>query len=152
MELLNLLSNIRAIRIERKTLEDLIADLIEREKPSNYPNSTIQGERVQSNHTQKPAENVYLEMQNLINELNIQKDNLLAIEVEATRRVYKEITDPLERAFIIKRFIQNKLVKEIIRDFGWSKPTFYKKFEKYFPRETNLTKIDKFNSSRCNIM
>ena len=152
MELLNLLSNIRAIRIERKTLEDLIADLIEREKPSNYPNSTKQGERVQSNHTQKPAENVYLEMQNLINELNIQKDNLLAIEVEATRRVYKEITDPLERAFIIKRFIQNKLVKEIIRDFGWSKPTFYKKFEKYFPRETNLTKIDKFNSSRCNIM
>lgn len=147
MELLNLLSNIRAIRIERKTLEDLIADLIEREKPSNYPNSTIQGERVQSNHTQKPAENVYLEMQNLINELNIQKDNLLAIEVDATRRVYKEITDPLERAFIIKRFIQNKPVKEIIMDFGWSKPTFYKKFEKYFSRETNLTKIDKFNSS-----
>ena len=147
MELLNLLSNIRAIRIERKTLEDLIADLIEREKPSNYPNSTIQGERVQSNHTQKPAENVYLEMQNLINELAIQKDNLLAVEVEATRRVYKEITDPLERAFIIKRFIQNKPVKEIIRDFGWSRPTFYKRFEKYFPRETNLTKIDKFNSS-----
>ena len=147
MELLNLLSNIRAIRIERKTLEDLIADLIEREKPSNYPNSTIQGERVQSNHTQKPAENVYLEMQNLINELNIQKDNLLAIEVEATRRVYKEITDPLERAFIIKRFIQNKPVKEIIRDLGWSRPTFYKRFEKYFLRETNLTKIDKFNSS-----
>ena len=147
MELLNLLSNIRAIRIERKTLEDLIADLIEREKPSNYSNSTIQGERVQSNHTQKPAENVYLEMQNLINELNIQKDNLLAIEVDATRRVYKEITDPLERAFIIKRFIQNKPVKEIIRDFGWSRPTFYKRFEKYFPRETNLTKIDKFNSS-----
>lgn len=147
MELLNLLSNIRAIRIERKTLEDLIADLIEREKPSNYPNSTIQGERVQSNHTQKPAENLYLEMQNLINELNIQKDNLLAIEVDATRRVYKEITDPLERAFIIKRFIQNKPVKEIIRDLGWSKPTFYKKFEKYFSRETNLTKIDKFNSS-----
>jgi hypothetical protein len=152
MELLNLLSNIRAIRIERKTLEDLISDLIEREKPSNYPNTTIQGERVQSNHTQKPAENVYLEMQNLINELAIQKDNLLAVEVEATRRVYKEITDPLERAFIIKRFIQNKPVKEIIRDFGWSRPTFYKKFEKYFPRETNLTKIDKFNSSRCNIM
>ena len=147
MELLNLLSNIRAIRIERKTLEDLIADLIEREKPSNYPNSTIQGERVQSNHTQKPAENVYLEMQNLINELNIQKDNLLAVEVEATRRVYKEITDPLERAFIIKRFIQNKPVKEIIRDLGWSRPTFYKRFEKYFLRETNLTKIDKFNSS-----
>lgn len=152
MELLNLLSNIRAIRIERKTLEDLISDLIEREKPSNYPNTTIQGERVQSNHTQKPAENVYLEMQNLINELEINKDNLLAVEVEATRRVYKEITDPLERAFIIKRFIQNKPVKEIIRDFGWSRPTFYKKFEKYFPRETNLTKIDKFNSSRCNIM
>ena len=147
MELLNLLSNIRAIRIERKTLEYLIADLIERENPSNYPNSTIHGERIQSNHTQKPAENVYLEMQNLINELNIQKDNLLAIEVEATRRVYKEITDPLERAFIIKRFIQNKPVKEIIRDFGWSRPTFYKRFEKYFPRETNLTKIDKFNSS-----
>lgn len=147
MELLNLLSDIRDIRIERKTLENLIADLIEREKPSNYPNSTIQGERVQSNHTQKPAENVYLEMQNLINELNIQKDNLLAVEVEATRRVYKEITDPLERAFIIKRFIQNKPVKEIIRDFGWSRPTFYKRFEKYFPRETNLTKIDKFNSS-----
>lgn len=149
MELLNLLSNIRAIRIERKTLEDLIADLIEREKPSNYPNSTIQGERVQSNHTQKPAENVYLEMQNLINELNIQKDNLLAVEVEAIRRVYKEITDPLERAFITKRFIQNKPVKEIIRDFGWSRPTFYKKFEKYFSRETNLTKKDSFNSSRC---
>ena len=152
MELLNLLSNIRAIRIERKTLEDLISDLIEREKPSNYPNSTIQGERVQSNHQQKSAENVFLEMQNLINELAIQKDNLLAVEVDATRRVYKEITDPLERAFIIKRFIQNKPVKEIIRDFGWSRPTFYKKFEKYFPRETNLTKIDKFNSSRCNIM
>ena len=147
MELLNLLSNIRAIRIERKTLEYLIADLIERENPSNYPNSTIHGERIQSNHTQKPAENVYLEMQNLINELNIQKDNLLAIEVEATRRVYKEITDPLERAFIIKRFIQNKPVKEIIRDLGWSRPTFYKRFEKYFLRETNLTKIDKFNSS-----
>lgn len=152
MELLNLLSNIRAIRIERKTLEDLISDLIEREKPSNYPNTTISEERVQSNHTQKPAENVYLEMQNLINELAIQKDNLLAVEVEATRRVYKEITDPLERAFIIKRFIQNKPVKEIIRDFGWSRPTFYKKFEKYFSRETNLTKIDKFNSSRCDTM
>lgn len=147
MELLNLLSNIRAIRIERKTLEDLIADLIEREKPSDYPKNTVQGERVQSNHTQKPAENVYLEMQNLINELAIQKDNLLAVEVDATRRVYKEITNPLERAFIIKRFIQNKPVKEIIRDFGWSRPTFYKRFEKYFPRETNLTKIDKFNSS-----
>lgn len=132
MELLNLLSNIRAIRIERKTLEDLINDLIEREKPSNYPNTTISEERVQSNHQQKTAENVFLEMQNLINELAIQKDNLLAVEVEATRRVYKEITDPLERAFIIKRFIQNKPVKEIIRDFGWSKSLFYKTFEKYF--------------------
>ena len=152
MELLNLLSNIRAIRIERKTLEDLISDLIEREKPSNYPNTTISEERVQSNHQQKTAENVFLEMQNLINELAIQKDNLLAVEVDATRRVYKEITDPLERAFIIKRFIQNKPVKEIIRDFGWSRPTFYKKFEKYFPRETNLTKIDKFNSSRYDTM
>ena len=152
MELLNLLSSIRAIRLERKTLEELINDLIEREKPADYPKGTISGERVQSNHTQKPAENVYLEMQNLINELEIQKDNLLAVEVEATRRVYKEITDPLERAFIIKRFIQNKPVKEIIRVFGWSRPTFYKKFEKYFPRETNLTKIDKFNSSRCDIM
>ena len=101
MELLNLLSNIRAIRIERKTLEDLISDLIEREKPSNYPNTTISEERVQSNHQQKTAENVFLEMQNLINELAIQKDNLLAVEVDATRRVYKEITDPLERAFII---------------------------------------------------
>lgn len=147
MELLNLLSNIRAIRIERKTLEDLIADLIEREKPSNYPNSTIQGERVQSNHTQKPAENVYLEMQNLINELNIQKDNLLAVEVEATRRVYKEITDPLERAFIIKRFIQNKPVKEIIRDFGWSKSVFYRTFEKFFDTGTKKTFWDKKNSS-----
>ena len=152
MELLNLLSNIRAIRIERKTLEDLISDLIEREKPSNYPNTTISEERVQSNHQQKTAENVFLEMQNLINELAIQKDNLLAVEVEATRRVYKEITDPLERAFIIKRFIQNKPVKEIIRDFGWSRPTFYKKFEKYFSRETNLTKKDSFNSSRCDTM
>lgn len=132
MELLNLLSNIRAIRIERKTLEDLISDLIEREKPSNYPNTTISEERVQSNHQQKTAENVFLEMQNLINELAIQKDNLLAVEVDATRRVYKEITDPLERAFIIKRFIQNKPVKEIIRDFGWSKSLFYKTFEKYF--------------------
>lgn len=152
MELLNLLSNMRAIRIERKSLEELIKDLEEREKPSGYPASTVQGERVQNNHTQRPAENVLQDMQNLINELAIQKDNLLAVEVEATRRVYKEITDPLERAFIIKRFIQNKPVKEIIRDFGWSRPTFYKKFEKYFPRETNLTKIDKFNSSRCNIM
>lgn len=152
MELLNLLSNIRAIRIERKTLEDLISDLIEREKPSNYPNTTISEERVQSNHQQKTAENVFLEMQNLINELAIQKDNLLAVEVDATRRVYKEITDPLERAFIIKRFIQNKPVKEIIRDFGWSRPTFYKKFEKYFSRETNLTKKDSFNSSRCDTM
>lgn len=146
MELLNLLSNIRAIRIERKTLEDLIADLIEREKPSNYPNSTIQGERVQSNHTQKPAENVYLEMQNLINELNIQKDNLLAIEVDATRRVYKEITDPLERAFIIKRFIQNKPVKEIIRDFAMPKSSFYNLFKKYFSPLDKLDKIDKKNS------
>lgn len=149
MELLNLLSNMRAIRIERKTLEELLDKLIEEQKPSEYPKNTIQGERVQSNHTQKPAENVYLEMQNLINELNIQKDNLKAIEVDAIRRVYKEITDPLERAFIIKRFIQNKPVKEIIRDFGWSRPTFYKKFEKYFSRETNLTKKDSFNSSRC---
>ena len=132
MELLNLLSNIRAIRIERKTLEDLISDLIEREKPSNYPNTTIQGERVQNNHIQRPAENVLQDMQILINELNIQKENLLAIEIDATRRVYKEITDPLERAFIIKRFIQNKPVKEIIRDFGWSKSLFYKTFEKYF--------------------
>lgn len=140
MELLNLLSNIRAIRIERKTLEDLINDLIEREKPSNYPNTTISEERVQSNHQQKSAENVYLEMQNLINELENQKDNLLAVEVEATRRVYKEITDPLERAFIIKRFIQNKPVREIIRDFGWSKSFFYKTFEKYF---SSVDKKDK---------
>lgn len=132
MELLNLLSNMRAIRIERKSIEELIKDLEEREKPSGYPASTVQGERVQNNHTQRPAENVLQDMQNLINELAIQKDNLLAVEVEATRRVYKEITDPLERAFIIKRFIQNKPVKEIIKDFGWSKSLFYKTFEKYF--------------------
>lgn len=149
MELLNLLSNMRAIRIERKTLEELLDKLIEEQKPSEYPKNTIQGERVQNNHIQRPAENVLQDMQNLINELNVQKENLLAIEIEATRRVYKEITDPLERAFIIKRFIQNKPVKEIIRDFGWSRPTFYKKFEKYFSRETNLTKKDSFNSSRC---
>lgn len=152
MELLNLLSNIRAIRIERKTLEDLISDLIEREKPSNYPNTTIQGERVQSNHTQKPAENVYLEMQNLINELEIQKDNLLAVEVEATRRVYKEITDPLERAFVIKRFIQNKPVRDIIRDFSMPKTSFYRMFEKFFDIGKNGTKWDKKNSSRCDTM
>lgn len=149
MELLNLLSNMRAIRIERKTLEELLDKLIEEQKPSEYPKNTIQGERVQNNHIQRPAENVLQDMQNLINELNVQKENLLAIEIEATRRVYKEITAPLERAFIIKRFIQNKPVKEIIRDFGWSRPTFYKKFEKYFSRETNLTKKDSFNSSRC---
>jgi len=149
MELLNLLSNMRAIRIERKSLEELLDKLIEEQKPSEYPKNTIQGERVQNNHIQRPAENVLQDMQNLINELNVQKENLLAIEIEATRRVYKEITAPLERAFIIKRFIQNKPVKEIIRDFGWSRPTFYKKFEKYFSRETNLTKKDSFNSSRC---
>ena len=141
MELLNLLSNIRAIRIERKTLEDLISDLIEREKPSNYPNTTISEERDQRNHIQRPAENVLQDMQILINELNIQKENLLAIEIETTRRVYKEITDPLERAFIIKRFIQNKPVKEIIRDFGWSKSLFYKTFEKYF------SSVDKKNEN-----
>lgn len=152
MELLNLLSNMRAIRIERKSLEELLDKLIEEQKPSEYPKNTIQGERVQNNHIQRPAENVLQDMQNLINELNVQKENLLAIEIEATRRVYKEITAPLERAFIIKRFIQNKPVKEIIRDFGWSRPTFYKKFEKYFSRETNLTKKDSFNSSRCDII
>lgn len=152
MELLNLLSNMRAIRIERKSLEELLDKLIEEQKPSEYPKNTIQGERVQNNHIQRPAENVLQDMQNLINELNVQKENLLAIEIEATRRVYKEITAPLERAFIIKRFIQNKPVKEIIKDFGWSRPTFYKKFEKYFSRETNLTKKDSFNSSRCDII
>lgn len=147
MELLNLLSNMRAIRIERKSLEELIRDLEEREKPSDYPKNTIQGERVQNNHIQRPAENVLQDMQNLINELNVQKENLLAIEIEATRRVYKEITDPLERAFIIKRFIQNKPVKEIIRDFGWSKSVFYRTFEKFFDTGTKKTFWDKKNSS-----
>jgi ACT domain-containing protein len=56
----------------------------------------------------------------------------MALEIEATQRIYKEIKDPLHRVFIIKRFIQNKPVKEIIKDFGWSKSLFYKTFEKYF--------------------
>ena len=152
MELLELLSNIRAIRLERKTLEELINDLIEREKPADYPKGTISEEKVQTHFAQKTAEKVLHDLQLLLFNLAVQKDNLMALEIEATQRIYKEITDPLQRVFIIKRFIQNKPVKEIIRDFGMPKTSFYRTFENFFDIGKNGTKWDKKNSSRCDTM
>lgn len=147
--LLDLLSSIRAVRLERKTLEELINDLIEREKPAGYPTSTISGEKVQSNHTQSTAENVYLKMQKLIGELEIQKESLMGLEIEATQRIYKELKDPWERSFVVKRFFQNKPVREIIREFGISKSLFYKTYEKYFSSVDKKNKNGQKKQVKC---
>jgi len=140
MEIQNFLQGLSKVRIERKTLEELLEKLIKEQSPSDYPSSTIQEERVQNNNQQRSAESVCLEMQELINRLNIQKVMLQASEAEGINFIYSQIKDPLERSFLINRFYLNKPVREMLRDFGMSKATFYRTFEKFFSRETNETK------------
>ena len=140
MDYLKFLSGLNKARIERKTLEELLDKLIEEQKPSEYPTAVIQDVKVQSNHQQKSAETVCLEMQELINKLTIQKVMLKSSEAEGINFIYSQIKDPLERSFLINRFYLNKPVREIMRDFGMSKATFYRTFGKFFSRETNETK------------
>ena len=144
---LNFLLDLQKIRIERKTTEELLEKLFREQTPSDYPTTTLQGEKVQSNHMTKTAETVVLQIQQLMFYLEVQRDNLIKTEIEAIKKINIEVKDSLLRSFLVKKFILNKPTKEIIRDFGWSKPTFYKKFQKYFRTETNLTKIDEINSS-----
>lgn len=136
MDYLKFLSGLNKARIERKTLEELLDKLIEEQKPSEYPTAVIQDVKVQSNHQQKSAETVCLEMQELINKLTIQKVMLQASEAEGINLIYKQIKDPLERSFLINRFYLNKPVREMMRDFGMSKATFYRTFGNFFSRET----------------
>lgn len=140
MDYLKFLSGLNKARIERKTLEELLDKLIEEQKPSEYPTAVIQDVKVQSNHQQKSAETVCLEMQELINKLTIQKVMLKSNEAEGINFIYSQIKDPLERSFLINRFYLNKPVREMMRDFGMSKATFYRTFGKFFSRETNETK------------
>lgn len=140
MDYLKFLSGLNKARIERKTLEELLDKLIEEQKPSEYPTAVIQDVKVQSNHQQKSAETVCLEMQELINKLTIQKVMLKSNEAECINFIYSQIKDPLERSFLINRFYLNKPVREMMRDFGMSKATFYRTFGKFFSRETNETK------------
>lgn len=140
MDYLKFLSGLNKARIERKTLEELLDKLIEEQKPSGYPTAVIQDVKVQSNHQQKSAETVCLEMQELINKLTIQKVMLKSSEAEGINFIYSQIKDPLERSFLINRFYLNKPVREMMRDFGMSKATFYRTFGKFFSRETNETK------------
>ena len=140
MDYLKFLSGLNKAQIERKTLEELLDKLIEEQKPSEYPTAVIQDVKVQSNHQQKSAETVCLEMQELINKLTIQKVMLKSNEAEGINFIYSQIKDPLERSFLINRFYLNKPVREMMRDFGMSKATFYRTFGKFFSRETNETK------------
>lgn len=140
MDYLKFLSGLNKARIERKTLEELLDKLIEEQKPSEYPTAVIQDVKVQSNHQQKSAETVCLEMQELINKLTIQKVMLKSSEAEGINFIYSQIKDPLERSFLINRFYLNKPVREMMKDFGMSKATFYRTFGKFFSRETNETK------------
>ena len=131
-----LLQSLQKIRIERKTLEELLRDIERLKKeqaPADYPTNTIaDNDRVQNNKQQRTAESVFIELQNLESNLNLQRISLLASEVDGINKIYKEVKDPLDRSFLIKRFVQNKPIREMMRDFGCSRPTFYKKFEKFF--------------------
>ena len=130
------LQDLQKLTIERKTIEELqekLNKLIKEQTPTDYPSSTLQdNDKVQSNHHQRSAESVLMEIQKLQDELQTQKESLIEFEIKSIRQIKKEITDPLQRSFLVKRYILNKPVKEIIRDFGMSKSYFYKIFGKYF--------------------
>jgi hypothetical protein len=138
-EFLDLLRNLQKMRIERKTTEELIEHLLKEQTPSGYPSSTIQGERVQTSGRTQTAEYVLTRLAQLRFQLEVQRDNLLKLEIDTINQINKDVDDSLEKSFVIKKYILNKQTKEIIKDFGMSKSFFYKTFKNYFGQLTKKT-------------
>ena len=88
---LNFLLDLQKIRIERKTTEELLEKLFREQTPSDYPTTTLQGEKVQSNHMTKTAETVVLQIQQLMFYLETQRDNLIKTEIEAIKKINIEV-------------------------------------------------------------
>ena len=72
-------------------------------------------------------------------QLEVQRDNLLKLEIDTINQINKDVDDSLEKSFVIKKYILNKQTKEIIKDFGMSKSFFYKTFKNYFGQLTKKT-------------
>lgn len=145
-EFLDLLRNLQKMRIERKTTEELIEHLLKEQNPSDYPSTTIQGERVQTSGRTQTAEYVLTRLAQLRFQLEVQRDNLLKLEIDTINQINKDVDDSLEKSFVIKKYILNKQTKEIIKDFGMSKSFFYKTFKKYFGQWTKKTQKNDTNS------
>lgn len=129
---LDLLRNLQKMRIERKTTEELIEHLQKEQTPSGYPSSTINGERVQTSGRTQTAEYVLTRLAQLKFQLEIQRDNLLKLEIDTINQINSDVEDSLEKSFLIKKYILHKQTKDIIKDFGMSKSFFYKTFKNYF--------------------
>lgn len=146
-EFLDLLRNLQKMRIERKTTEELIEHLLKEQTPSGYPSFTINGERVQTSGRTQTAEYVLTRLAQLRFQLEVQRDNLLKLEIDTINQINKDVDDSLEKSFVIKKYILNKQTKEIIKDFGMSKSFFYKTFKNYFGQLTKKTLKDDKNLS-----
>lgn len=145
-EFLDLLRNLQKMRIERKTTEELIDHLYKEQTPSDYPSTTIQGERVQTSGRTQTAEYVLTRLAQLRFQLEVQRDNLLKLEIDTINQINKDVDDSLEKSFIIKKYILNQQTKEIIKDFGMSKSFFYRTFKDFFGQWTKKTHRDDTNS------